>query len=410
MIVAVFRAMLLAILRDRGAFAMAFVLPPLIYVIFAAIFSVATGGDLRVKIAIVDNVKSESSARLVAALGDSKELRVVAGPATTEAGLETMVRRSEIDAGLIIRADPADLERRQTPIRVIGDAGRAIAVPIVTGHLLKLFGEYLPDVSYQQAVADLEQQLGGLTADQQRKRDAVIADLRREAKEPGPKAGSLRDMLVDNVMIKPANAANAAVVYYAGAVTFMFLLFAAAQSAMSLIDERESGVVDRIVASTGGVGVVITGKFLFLLLQGIVQSALIFAIASFAYGVNTLERLPGWTLTTVAAAACAASLGLLIAAACQSRQQAATLSNFMVLVLSAIGGSMVPRFLMPPWLQDISWITPNAWTIEAYHRLLWQNTPLTEILVPVSILCGASLIGLVMATVFLRQRLSGASL
>lgn len=409
MIVAVFRAMLLAILRDRGAFAMAFVLPPLIYVIFAAIFSVATGGDLRVKIAILDSVKSESSTRLVAALGESKELRVVANSATTESGLEAMVRRSEIDAGLIIRADPADLERRQIPIRLIGDAGRAIAVPIVTGHLLKLFGEYLPDVTYRQSVADLEGQLGGLTPDQKRKRDEVIADLKREAGEAGPKAGSLQDLLVENVMVKPASAANAAVVYYAGAVTFMFLLFAAAQSAMSLIDERESGVVDRVVASTGGVGVLISGKFLFLLMQGVVQSALIFAIASVAYGVNTLDRLPGWTLTTFAAAACAASLGLLVAAACRSRQQAATLSNFMVLVLSAIGGSMVPRFLMPPWLQEISWVTPNAWTIEAYHRLLWQNTPLAEILLPIAVLCGAAVGGLLLATVFLRRAVNGAS-
>ena len=66
MIAAVFRVMLLGVLRDRGAFAMAFVLPPLIYVIFASIFSVAAGGDLRVKVAIVDQAGTEASSKQVA--------------------------------------------------------------------------------------------------------------------------------------------------------------------------------------------------------------------------------------------------------------------------------------------------------------------------------------------------------
>ena len=46
------------------------------------------------------------------------------------------------------------------------------------------------------------------------------------------------------------------------------------------------------------------------------------------------------------------------------------LSTFVILILAAVGGSMVPRFLMPPWLQSVGWWTPHAWVIQAYQAIL----------------------------------------
>jgi ABC-2 type transport system permease protein len=46
------------------------------------------------------------------------------------------------------------------------------------------------------------------------------------------------------------------------------------------------------------------------------------------------------------------------------------LSTCVVLIISAAGGSVVPRFFLPPWLQEAGWWTPNAWSILAYSSAL----------------------------------------
>ena len=56
------------------------------------------------------------------------------------------------------------------------------------------------------------------------------------------------------------------------------------------------------------------------------------------------------------------------------------LSTFVILILAAIGGSMVPRFLMPPWLQELGWWTPHAWVIDAYQGLLWRDAGVADLL------------------------------
>ena len=409
MIAAIFRIMFLGVLRDRSAFAMAFVLPPLIYVIFATIFSVTAGGDLRVKVAIVDQANSEASRRLSDALRKSPDIRIAVDQPADAGQLEEMVRRAAIDAGIVIRADPAGLDKQNgSPIRIIGDAGRAIAVPIVTGHLLRLFGESLPDAVYRRTIGDIESQIVQLTPLQRARVDAVLEEMKKQVTGgASERRQTSQDQLVEQVMLESRTTASAAVIYYAGAVGFMFLLFSAAQGAMSLIDERQNGIFARMLGGTGSVEVLLTGKFLFLLAQGVIHIGLIFAIAELKYSVEVHKRLLEWFVITFMASACAASMSLVLASLCTSRQQAITLSNFIVLVMSAIGGSMVPRFLMPDWLQEASWLFPTAWAVEGYNGLLWRNAGFDELLMPVALLAGVSIASLAIAVLALRHSVDG---
>ena len=68
---AIFKTMWWSLSRDRGSFIMAFALPPIVFIIFASIFSGSSGGQLNLSVAIYDARQSGESKRLIRALGES---------------------------------------------------------------------------------------------------------------------------------------------------------------------------------------------------------------------------------------------------------------------------------------------------------------------------------------------------
>jgi len=182
----------------------------------------------------------------------------------------------------------------------------------------------------------------------------------------------------------------------------MFLLFSSLTASMTYLSEKESGLLDRIAAGPSGLGAVVDGKFLFLVLQGTVQVTIIFVVAWIFFDVDLPGNIAPWAITTVVATMCAAALTLMFVVICRTQAQAQTLGTIVALVVSALGGSMVPRFLMPDWIQDIGWITPNTWVLDAYGAILWRGESWDSFVMPWSVLLAVA------ATALLAARLIAA--
>lgn len=361
-----FKVMLLELWRDLPALLMTFCLPSLVFLIFSLVFSGATGADVKLQVAVADLAKTSASKRLEAALIGDKDLRVSEAAPATAAGVLNEVRVGRADAGLVIRADPGS---PGTPLLILSDPSRAIAAPLTEARARESMFRSLPDALLIRTVRDLAPAIGPLTSQQ---KDNVNFAADQVAHDPAtaPKVAPL--FAHEDVL--GAKKGGAGIAYYAGAVMILFSLFAATHGAMTLVDERKSGIADRILAGRAGMGPVVTGKFLFLLAQGVAQAAVIFTTAQLVFGVPVASHLGLWLVTTLCASISAGGLALALVSVCQSREQAQMLSTFVILILAAIGGSMVPRFLMPPWLQDLGWWTPHAWVIDAYQGLLWRDT------------------------------------
>jgi ABC-2 type transport system permease protein len=393
MVAAMLRVMTLELWRDRGALVMTFLLPPLVFLIFSSVFAGTTGENIQLKLAVADVARTPASGRLTAALLKSPDVRAEAvSPATAEE-VRRRVKAGLADAGLVIRADPGVTGQ---PLLIVADSSRAVAAPLTQARVQQVFNAALPDVAMKRTVEQLAPALGPLTDDQVENVDTAAALLRDESSKTDVS-------LFVREEVKNTKTGGGVIAYYAGAVMILFSLFSAMQGALGLVEERRTGVADRLLAGTAGMGPVVTGKFLFLVGQGLVQALAIFATAQLVYGVAVVQHAALWLPTTLAASGCAAGLALGLVSVCRTRDQAQMLSTFVILVLAAIGGSMVPRFLMPPWLQQVGWFTPHAWVIEAYQAILWRDAGIGAVYKAWSVLTAAGLVGLAVAHVLARR-------
>ncbi len=360
-----FKVMALALWRDRAALVMAFALPPVVFLIFSAVFSGTTGADVKVKVAVADLAHTSASQRLTKALFADADLRAETAAPATLAGVRAEVLAGRTDAGLVIRADPG---APGSPILILADPSRAVAAPLTEARTRDAMNKAIPDVLLARTLADLSPATGPLTASQKLNVSIAESELVDD-----PKAGPKTPPQIAFEDITGATKGGGTIAYYAGAVTILFALFSAMHGALTLIDERQSGIADRLLAGRFGMAPVVNGKFLFLSAQAAVQAICIFVTAQLVYGVPVLQHLGLWTLTTIAASVCSGGLALGLVSVCKTREQGTTLATFVILILAAVGGSMVPRFLMPPWLQSLGWFTPHAWVIDAYQGLLWRD-------------------------------------
>jgi len=391
--------MALAAIRDRMALLMTFVLPAALFIVFAAIFSGATGRDLKLRVGVIDLARTESTQRFVSAMRAEPSLRVTLNTGD-EAAMTSNVRRGTVDVGMVIRADLSQRpDQGPPPILVIEDATRPLATAIVIGQSQRILNEKLPNIALARILADVEAS-GAIAADEREFLDNAFKKQEADKSSSGFSFARIIEARSTDGATK-----HDSVLYYAGAVVAVFLLFAASHGALTLIDERHSGISQRLTLGKGGMTSVVTGKFIFLMAQGVLQSIIVFAVAWFGFKATfEVSRVAFWLVTSILASAAAAALALGIVAVCKSRRQAESATTFFVLLVSAIGGSMVPRYLMPPWMQEVGWFTPNAWVIQAFEASVRPGSPSGMIVQAWAVLGCIAFAGLIVAVYFSIRR------
>ena len=70
---------------------------------------------------------------------------------------------------------------------------------------------------------------------------------------------------------------------------------------------------------------------------------------------------------------------LLDEAAARTRAQLSGFSTILILTMSALGGSMFPRFMMNETMQKMGLLTFNGWALDGYLKVFWRNAAIWEL-------------------------------
>jgi ABC-2 type transport system permease protein len=406
--------------RDRVAQALTFVLPIIFFSIFATVF----GGQgerqtSRIRVAVVDEDKSELSRRIIEGLTREEGLRVrttsddePGGAPLDRAAGERLVRNGDLPVAIVLPAGlGASFAERGfgggPSIQLLADVSDRIAPPMVQGLMQKVAMTAAPDLMMQGGLNQFEKYAGQLTPQQRAAVDAWLPRLRQEAgsQAPASNRGTPMGLEVSVVDVMRTDNPRASLIsFYAAGIGVMFLLFSSVGGAGgALLEEVESGTLERVLSTNIGMSGLLIGKWLLLGIVGCAQLTVMFLWARLVFQLPLFSHLPGFVVMTIVTAAAAAGLGLVLATLARTRAQLQGFSTILILTMSAIGGSMFPRFLMSETMQKFGLITFNAWALDGYLKVFWRNAPIWQLWPQVAVLAGLTIVFLGVARTLARR-------
>ena len=361
------------LLHNRVELLLTFVVPVAFFSIFAVIFGGGLGSARmpKVKVALVDESAGTSGRAVEAALRQCSGLRFMTQPSDPPLNREqasAMVREGKLALAIVVTEEGQSLAAE-----LLADSSDQVAPQVVSAlvarALLTAFGPS------QTAIPD----------------NPVIQASMMQPIDPAPSPS------VQVVDVIGENKTNPVVSMYAAGIAVMFLLFGAAGGGGALLEERENRTLERLLSTQMTMDQLLLGKWFYHAALGVVQVSVMFVWGQLLFDVDLSGHLDGFLIITTVTALAAAGFGLFLATLCKSRGQLNGLSVVLILTMSALGGSMVPRYLMSQRMQDAGMWTFNAWALDGYNKIFWRDMPVSSLTPQLIVLMASGLVFLILA-------------
>jgi len=365
----------LALLRDRHGLAALFVMP----VIFILVMTMALhdafmpGASIDVAYAVVDLDNSPHSQALVHRLDKSGSFRRIA----VGQDLETARQGIRQNQYALVLALPAKFgERLLAPAGADGQPTAPLTLlvdPTLNPALQLAFRN-------QTAAA-----LGAIRADELTRRAGKLFGLPVSPNAERDWPDEIVSVAVQNQRsIRPPSSVQQNVP--AWLVFAMF--FVVIPIASIFIIERQQGTLQRLRAIGLPFGYVLAGKLLPFFIVNQLQAVLMVLVGMFIVpmlGGEALHMPAGlslfhWWLVAASVSLAAVAFALLVASLTRTSQQAVVVGGVGNILMGAIGGIMVPKFMMPAAMQRLAEWSPMAWGLDGFHTVMLRQGAFDAIL------------------------------
>lgn len=374
--------------RSPATLAVIFLPGIVLYSIFTAIFAGPAGRPFRV--AVIDEDDSPASQRLLAILAQQNVQLIGAqeneSPALTVESVQEHIRhRGKYRVAIVIP-------------KGFGEAPNALAGPKHQG--VTVYYDKLEPVEAEIVIGMLQMAAG---------RDffqRTMGTLAGRATAASTQPGEQLLIKVERHDVASRRMKIASKHTFLAGIVPMFLLFSSTGAARSLLEALGTGEMRRLLAAPIAPAHVLLGEMAFSLLLALVQCYAMYVFAWLAFGVAIWEITGGLFILTLATCLATTGFGVLLGSLCRTSEQLDSLGTTIILAMSAIGGSMVPRWIMPDWMQKLGLLTINGWSYDGFMSLI-QGGGYTGILPKCIVLFAVALGGAAAGSFVLGRRLRG---
>lgn len=155
--------------------------------------------------------------------------------------------------------------------------------------------------------------------------------------------------------------------------------------ANTFVAERTMGTLSRLAVMNISVSQLLVAKFIPYFMINQIQFVLMLGIGVFVVPWlggdalvigNTFGQLG---VMAIVLSFATISYALALATLVRTTDQASTFGGLLNIIFAALGGIMVPLFVMPPLMQDLSVLSPMSWALESFLNIFLHQASLGDI-------------------------------
>jgi ABC-2 type transport system permease protein len=169
------------------------------------------------------------------------------------------------------------------------------------------------------------------------------------------------------------------------------IIAVAAGFGISIVTERTRGTLLRLQIAPVSRMQILAGKATACFISSAGMAVGLFIIARLVFGL-----VPG-SVPLLAFAIVSSSIGfvgimMLLSVLGKTEQAAGGIGWAVLIVMSMLGGGMIPLLAMPSWMRSISHVSPVKWCILAMEGAVWRQFSVAEMLQPCGILIAVGVV------------------
>ncbi|MDU0156323.1 ABC transporter permease [Bacillus cabrialesii] len=373
-------------ITDRKGFMMLILMPLILTCILgAALGSVVDGGSRidGIKVGYVQSDQSNAANMFKTdVLKKMKSVKVT--QASSEDEIKNLLDEKKIDVGILI---PKQWEAGKTSAFVYADPDQTLKSSIIETAAASFIDQYK---TVKEAASASMDYVSKTSAVKQGKLDpAHFANSLVKAleKETG-----------DKLTIKEKSVGSKAVTsfqYYSAAMLCMFMLFHMTVGAKSFLQEKETETLARMLMTPAQKSAILFGKWLGTYLFAIIQFFIFLVVTINVFGVDWGGNLLYVSVLGLSYAAAVSGISVLLASCISDMKSADAIGGFGIQLLAVLGGSMLPLYQFPDFLQSVSKAVPNRWALDGFLSLMegggWADLQKPVLLFAVIGLCSLAL-------------------
>jgi ABC-2 type transport system permease protein len=319
--------------------------------------------------------------------------------AQDDAELEELLKAGKIDVGLSIPVEwSSDINNGGLKeISIYSQTDKQVKATVIQS-IVESFSERVKTVSLSTTavISDLTESraatTGAGTENMKEVVDIIVADLN----QAGQIQFEIEEESIGKKMVSSMQ-------YYAAAMAVMFLLFNATMGAKSIIQERNTETLARLMMSPTSNGSILIGKFMGTLLFALIQLIIFYIATSLFYDVNWGGNILQVVAVGIAYSVAVSGLSMILAAVVSEEKTTDLISGVGVQIFAILGGSMLPIYIFPDALQSFANITPNKWALTSFLTVM-SGTSWSQLFLPISVLILMGLLSLTIGTWRLKAR------